>query len=120
GRTAGAPDPDGAVGSATCEDARDDLLDQEIPRLFVAEEAGDVDENGVEQKTELLGMRLEVGLIVVVRVDIHGLQALLDPTHETRALVGGEIETTAALEIVEERLEPLLIRANRPLQSSRA
>jgi hypothetical protein len=36
------------------------------PRLAVPEEAGDVDENGVEERGELLRVQLEVVLVVLV------------------------------------------------------
>ena len=117
-RAAGAPDSDGAVGPAAGQDAREDLRRQVSPRLRITKEARDVDENGVEEQAELLGVRREVGLIRVVRLDADRLQALLDTAHEARPLVGGEIEAAGALQIVEQSLEPVVIRVHRPLRSS--
>ena len=117
GGAAGAPDPDGAVRAPTGEDARDDLRRQELPGLGIPEEARDVDEDGVEQELELLGMRLEIAPVLLVRRAAHGLQALLDAAHEARGLVGAEVEAAGGLQVVEERLDALVIRAHRPLPS---
>src|SRR5215472_1274336 len=58
GRTSGAPHADGRLGTAGRNDARDDVGRDEVPRLRVTEEAGNVDEDGVEQQAELVLMRL--------------------------------------------------------------
>ena len=65
-RAAGAPDSDGAVGSAAGQHVRDDLRLHVSPHFRIPKEARDVDENRVEQQAELLGMRREVGLIRLV------------------------------------------------------
>src|SRR5262249_2800463 len=120
GGAAGAPDADGAVRPAAGEYARNDLRRQVVPRLRVSKEAGDVDEDRVEEEAELLRMGLEVALIAVVRIHADGLLPLLDTTHQARPLVGGEIEAARALQVFEQRLEPRVIRAHRPLRSSPA
>ena len=85
--------------------ARDDLLGDVVPRAPVAEEAGDVDQDRVEQPRELLGVAgevLAVGLVALGADDVH---PLLEPPHEGRALVARVVEATGVANELEERLE---------------
>ena len=56
----------GASGRARGKQLRHDLVGQVLPRLGIAEEAGDVDQQGVEQLGELLAVELQVVEVVLV------------------------------------------------------
>ena len=58
GRAAGAPDAQRGVGPAGREQGREDLLPQVLPGIRIAEEPGDVDQDGVEEGGELIRMHL--------------------------------------------------------------
>ena len=51
------------------EQVRDDLLAQVLPGLRVAEEAGDVDQDGVEELGELVRLRLQERQVVLEALD---------------------------------------------------
>src|SRR5262249_3566183 len=104
-RRAGAPRADEPVGHRVPKDPRDDLLAEVLPGGQIAEEARDVDQDRVEEERELLGVDLEIVDVVVEGGDVDHLHALENPSHQTRALVGREVEPARALEILEERLE---------------
>jgi hypothetical protein len=82
-----------------------DLLTQVLPGVRIAEEPGDVDEDRVEQLAELLGMDLEIVQVVGVFLEAQGVQPLAHPAHQARALVGAEVEASAALQIGKQRLK---------------
>ena len=60
GGAAGAPHPDRLRRALAGEQRRETSRAQELPGLGVAEEAGDVDQDRVEQRGELVGVDLEV------------------------------------------------------------
>ena len=59
-RAAGAPDPYRLVTVLVLQHSRDDLRAQVLERLRVAEKAGHVDEDGVEQLAELVRVHFEI------------------------------------------------------------
>src|SRR5207248_7224983 len=59
GRTAGGPDADLSRSAAYTLDPPNDLAREELPRLRIAEERRDVDEDRVEELRELVRMDLE-------------------------------------------------------------
>jgi hypothetical protein len=65
----GAPDTDRCVGAARGDERREHLGTQVVPRLGVAEERRDVDQDGVEEERELLGVDLEVIDVLRIMVD---------------------------------------------------
>ncbi len=72
-----------------------------LPSRSVPKEAGDVDQHGVEQRRELLGMKLEsIDVLGKGRVADLG-HPVTDPSHQAGSLVTGEVETSAALEDAE-------------------
>ena len=100
----GAPDADRSGGLGG-EQLRQDVGAQAFPRWSVAKEARDVDQHGVEEGGELLGMHLEVVEVVAEALQVERLYPLGHTPRETRPLVPGEVESAAHPEILEERLE---------------
>src|SRR5262249_32258897 len=86
-------------------DRRDDLPGEHLPGLGIAEERGDIDENGVEELTELLGMHLEVVAVLGNGLDIDLLHAPRDAALERGPLVDREVEAACGPEELEEALE---------------
>ena len=109
GRTARTPHPDGAVRLGIGQDAGDDFGGHESPRLGVPEKVGDVDEDVVEEQTELFRMILQVALVLLVGGSAHDLQAFLDSPDEARPLVGGKVEAARLLEVLKKLLHPLAV-----------
>src|SRR5215471_2086241 len=88
------------------DDLRNHALRQGFPGGGIAEEAGDVDEDRVEQRREFLGMDFEVVQISAVGLDVRQLaHPLLHAPHQARSLVAREIEAAAGLEMLEQRFE---------------
>ena len=107
-RAARTPDAKGLVGALPVDDAGDDGLGQVVPSGFVAEEPGDVDEDGVEEQGELVGVHLEEVHVLGVGVDPHLGQSLVDATLQARPLVPGEVEPAGGLDELEQGLEGLV------------
>src|SRR3954447_382440 len=99
------PDPERAVVAVLGDQLGKYRLGQVRPVLRVAEEPGDVDQDGVEEDGELLGMELQVLDVADVAVDSHLLHALAYPALERRALVSREVEAAVVLEKLEEHVE---------------
>ncbi len=97
GRAAGAPDAERiAVGSLRRADTGTRSVDAVRPDLRIAEERRDVDEDGVEERGELLVMDLEVVEVLLERLDCPLLHPLHEAAHQARALVDSEIEAAAS------------------------
>src|SRR5207248_1937241 len=80
------------VPALRLQELRHDVGLQEIPRRLVAEERGDIDEDGIEELHELLGMDLEVFDVAVEAVDAGELHAARDAAYEARSFVTGKVE----------------------------
>ena len=108
GRASRAPDPDRlgvGVGVGVAEDLRHDLCGEVVPRLRVAEERRDVDQNRVEQDLELLGVNLEIVAILGDAGQMQLVEPLLHSPSERWTLVAGEVEPARRVEIVEQEFE---------------
>jgi hypothetical protein len=105
GCAADAPDPDRPIGFGAGHDRRDHLSLQDLPRFLVAEERGDVDQDGVEQVLELAGIGLELRLVCAEVTRADRLHAQRDAAAQARTLVAPEIEATTFLDVVQERFE---------------
>src|SRR6185295_14360480 len=71
----------------------------------IAKKVRDVDQDGIEQQRELGRMGLEKIAVAAVVLDVGSLHPLLDAPLEARPLVGGEIESTTLVQVVEQGLE---------------
>src|SRR5439155_9900716 len=103
--TPGAPDTDGLRVGLGGQQLREDLGAKVFPRGGVAKEARDVDQDGVEEVGELPGMGLEVFEVVAVPLQVEHLGSLAHAPREARPLVPGEVESAAAPQMLEQRLE---------------
>src|SRR5881397_441567 len=90
---------------AAGHDLRDDLLAQICPGVAVAEEAGDVDEDRIEQLAELVRAGLQQVAVIEIGGGIDHAHPLTDPPSQRGALVAGEIEATRIAHEGEQRLE---------------
>jgi hypothetical protein len=92
-----------------------------VPRLRVAEEIGDVDEDRVEQLDELVRVRLEIVLIPSKVVDAQLLHTTADAADQARSFVSGEVETACGFQELKERFEAFVglfgVHAQIPLNS---
>src|SRR5439155_9616774 len=93
------PDADAAV-LPPLGDARDDLVRQVVPRLLVAEEARDVDQDRVEQRGELVLAFGEEALIVLEGLDPDGLHPPLESAAEAGPLVAGVVEAAVLADVL--------------------
>src|SRR5207248_7189764 len=98
GGAAGGPDAHEVVRALRLQELRHDVGLQEIPRRLVAEERGDIDEDGIEELHELLGMDLEVFDVAVEAVDAGELHAARDAAYEARSFVTGKVEAALLLQ----------------------
>src|SRR5262249_47764432 len=105
GGAAGAPDADRVVRPLVGNDPRDDVLGKEVPRGRIPEEGRDVDEDGVEKVWELVRVDFEVVGVGGEAFDAQNLHAAEDAAHQTRALVGAEVEAAGPLEVIQQRVE---------------
>ena len=87
------------------ENARNDVAGDVLPHRRVAEKRRHVDQNGVEQLREFVGVRFEVVRIARIAVDARVLHPLPDAAIECRSFVGAEVEPPALLEVLEQLLE---------------
>ena len=76
-----------------------------LPHGRVAEEAGDVDQDRVEERGELVGLALEILAIGGVAVDADLVHALLEAPDQRRPLVPRVVEAALSRTILEQRLE---------------
>jgi hypothetical protein len=106
GGAARRPDADRlAAAAGAVEQPRQRVDLQCLPRRRVAEEAGDVDEDGVEEVVVFLGVDLQVVEVPVEALRTGVLDALLHAAQQGAALVAGEVEAVGAAEELEQRLE---------------
>src|SRR5439155_9471677 len=106
------PDAKRRLVLAFVEQARDDLVRDDLPGLGVAEEAGDVDQDRVEELGELLAVLAEV---VAIRLPVgcaDRLHPLLEPAHQRRAPVAGVVEAALVADVLEQLLELRVGRAH--------
>ena len=96
--TACTPDPDGLVCGLARNDLGEDIFTQIVPRLGVAKEAGDVDEEGVEEEGELFGVYLQVVLVLAKTLYAYFLHALAHPAYQAGRLVASKVEAAAPLD----------------------
>ena len=90
----------------TLREGRDDRLGDVLPDLGIPEEGGDVDEHEIEELPEFLGVDLEVVLVLGEALDAEHVHALVDPGHQARGLVAGEVEATGAPQVFEQLEKP--------------
>lgn len=105
GRAAGAPHADRLFGAALGQQGGQHVVAQVVPRVRIAEEPGHVDQDGVEQRDELVGVDLQLVDAVRVAVDLDLAHPAADPAHQAAALVPGEVEAPRLLEVGEHGLE---------------
>ncbi len=102
GRATRAPRPHRPVAA---DHPGQDVLAQVLPGVRVAQEARDVDEDRVEQRGVLAGLRRQTVLVVLEGVDAHDVHAVAHPPHEALPLVPGEVEAPLLLQVPQQRLE---------------
>ncbi len=96
---AGAPDADHLARFFIFHDLGDDLLGQIVPGRPVAKERGDVDQDGVEEVGELVGVDLQKVAVRREALDFHDVHPPADAPHQAGALVAGEVEAPVVLEV---------------------
>ena len=99
---AGAPDPDRICRFLVGQDLGNDLLTQVFPGIRIPEEAGHVDQDRVEEASELVRMHLEIVAVVVEGLNPNLLHSLFHPPQETRPLVPSEVKAADTLEIFQQ------------------
>src|SRR5689334_18391137 len=65
----GRPRAQGGVGGATLYEVGDELACEVFPDLRIAEKPRDIDQDGVEERRKLFGVKLEVIDVLLVTVD---------------------------------------------------
>lgn len=91
-RTARAPHPDGIVGSALGQEPRNDVAADEVPRFGVAEKGCDVDQDRIEQGSELVRTGLQY-VEIFLESGVPGMfHSVADAAHQRRSFVAGEVE----------------------------
>jgi len=105
--TPGAPHPHRLAGWRGLQQPGQHLVAQVLPHLRVAEELGDVDQDGVEQGRELVGVDLEKVEVGRVALNADGLHAAVDASLQAGALVAGEVEPTVVAQIGQQLLKLL-------------
>src|SRR5262249_16391856 len=105
GRTARRPDPDRRRPRPVLEDARDHLGLDEPPRLRIAEELGDVDQDRVEELGELVAVVTEIRLVVLERLRADQVHSLLEAASEARPLVERVVEAAGVPNALEQLFE---------------
>jgi hypothetical protein len=105
----GAPGPDRLGVGLRRQQRGDRHGPQRLPRLRVAEEVGDVDQDGVEQLTELVLVELDVLLVGIVRFDALHAHTLADPAGQRGGLVTLEIEAARDVQVLQQ-LDPPGVR----------
>src|SRR5262249_16795941 len=105
GRAAGAPDSDAPRVSDLVDDLRNDIVRQRLPRVGIPEEVRDVDEDRVEQRDVLVGIRVEKVGVGREGVDVHLRHAGADAPRERGFLVLAEIEVVACAQLFQQGAE---------------
>jgi hypothetical protein len=100
--TADAPGPDRLTGGLGCQEFRESDGTHHLPRGRVAEETGNVDEDGIEESGKLVRMDLEI--LLVSRKSLHSnrLHALTYTAGQRSGLVTMKIETARGKQVLQE------------------
>src|SRR6266566_1727580 len=93
-RDARTPDADRLGWCLARNDPGQDFLLQVFPRLGISKVAGHIDEDGVEEGGEFVGVRLQVFEIIGIVLDAHLRHPLGHPAYQRRPLVAAEVEAT--------------------------
>ena len=112
-RAARAPDPERIAVGPLLDQTRQQIARRVRPDIRIAEERRDVDEDGVEERAELLLVDLEVVEVFLERLDAHLLHPLHEAAHQARSLVRSEIEAARLAEMIENLVEVRRIGAHR-------
>ena len=113
GRAARGPYPHRLARLLGLDDPRDHLVRQRVPGVPVAEQGGDVDQDGVEQLRELARIGLEDLRVALVVIDADGLHALDDAPGQAGPLVTAEVEVPPFADIVEQCFQLAIFRWGR-------
>src|ERR1700686_614249 len=105
GRDPSTPHPDRLVRGFAIDDLGQDLRSQIVPGFGIAKVTGDVDQDGVEEGAEFVGIRLQVVEVRPVIIDVDVRHALRDPAKERGSLVAAEIEAACLSQILQQTLE---------------
>ena len=118
GRAARAPHAQRLAHRLPRQQCRQYLQAEVLPGLGVAEEAGDVDQDRVEQRRELVALQLEAVEVVDVARDPDLGHPPVDAPHQAGALVTGEVESPAGLHVLQQRLERRVRLVHPPLRAA--
>ena len=110
-RAAGAPRSHQGARRLAAEDLRHDQGAYDVPGLWIAKEAGDVDQNGGEQSPEFIGMHLQVVLVGAVALQPKRVHPFPDPSRESGRLVAVEVEPPGHLQEPQQAGPLLVVRA---------
>ncbi len=80
------------------DNARKDASFEQLERLRIAEERGDIDENVLKQRLDLDRMVPQVFGVLVERLDLVQRHASRDPATQRRGLVIGEVDTRVVMQ----------------------
>ncbi|CAG7000123.1 hypothetical protein PICSAR164_02743 [Mycobacterium avium subsp. paratuberculosis] len=112
------PHPDRIVGPAFGQQSRNDFGGDELPGVRVAEERGDVDQDGVEQRGELVGAGLQEVQVLVEGGVARLVHPVPDAAHQRGALVAGEVEAARIPHVPQQGLECLVGLVSRGIHPS--
>src|SRR5439155_1590082 len=105
GRAARAPDPEAPRVCRVLHEPWDHVLRQHLPGLRVAEEAGHVDEDRVDERDVLAGVLVEQAGIGRDRLRAHLRHARTDSPDERDFLVLAEVEVVLRAQLLEQLAE---------------
>src|SRR6266581_3174219 len=105
GRAARAPDPEAPRVCRVLHEPWDHVLRQHLPGLRVAEEAGHVDEDRVDERDVLAGVLVEQARIGRDRLRAHLGHARTDSPDERDFLVLAEVEVVLRAQLLEQLAE---------------
>src|ERR1700730_740901 len=105
-----APHPDRLVRCFALDDLRKNLVSQVLPGGGIPKVAGDIDQDGVEERGKFLRMGLEVIEIRGVAFDADLRHPLFDPAEQCGSLVAAEVEASSLSQVLQQALEVGTIR----------
>src|ERR1700730_18790969 len=105
-----APHPDRLVRCFALDDLRKNLVSQILPGGGVPKVAGDIDQDGVEERGKFLRIGLEVLEIRGVAFDADLCHPLVDPAEQRGSLVAAEVEASSLSQVLQQALEVGTIR----------
>lgn len=108
GGATGTPDSNGGSWLLIRDHLRYGAGPQILPCIGIAEEAGNIDQDGVEERGEFLAMYLEVVEVLTVASDTDLCHPPIHPAGQAGALVAGEVKAAAVLEVGQKCLEGLV------------